>query len=537
MLASSSSAWSVSGLIGAANLGPGGASRNVREANGRRRRLCTATEPRPHRPSTVFAVTATGSARLAELLASTRDSRALPGLAYAVVADGEVVCAGGIGDADVASGRAVDADVAFPIASITKVFTALLAMQLVEAGELELDRPVNERLTSFEISTPRGTAEVTARHLLTHTAGIGQIARWSDLWSRRSRGGARLGTRFAPRLRTDRTVGRKWAYSNAGYIALAALIEDVTRQRFADLLGRRLLAPLDMPRTALAPDGRIEGSNVTRYAADAGGRLTPVEGVLDEPGAGGICAPASELVNLLLALTVGDPQVTRATLAEMMRPGPAYDGIGGMGLGFQCIELDGIELRGHSGNTDGASSGLLIAPDRRIGAVVMTNVYTLAMPGLAARLVLEACGRSQTLARRAPPAPRRDLRGPYRPARGLRTNLQLWAYLGGEVDIVDRDGGLALRGATPLGPFARPIPLEPLDAPSAELVRYRLEVEGVPVVAAFVLGARGVSHLNFGGLLGYFELRRRPRATALRIVAVGCVTVAIAAAAAALIGG
>jgi hypothetical protein len=131
---------------------------------------------------------------------------------------------------------------------------------------------------------------------------------------------------------------------------------------------------------------------------------------------------------------------------------------------------------------------------------------------------------------RAPvtPAPGagRELRGPYRPARGVRTNLQVWAYLGGEIDILEQEDGLALRGATPLGPFSRPLPLRPA---SEDGLRYTLEIEGVPLTAAFARDASGrVTRLRFGGLLGYFEMRRRPRVTAIRAIAAGAAGLALA---------
>jgi hypothetical protein len=276
-----------------------------------------------------------------------------------------------------------------------------------------------------------------------------------------------------------------------------------------------------MPRTAYSPDGRASAPWVSRYEVGDDGTPSPIAPVLDDdPGAGGLCAPAVDLARFLQRITGPDPVVGAETLAEMMRPQAAFAGLGGMGLGFQCVELDGLELRGHSGNTDGASSALFVVPDQRTGVAVLTNCYTLGMPGLAAKALVALCAPAE------PPRANRRPRGgvsplaicgPYRPRRGVRSNIQTWAYLGGELNVVARPGRLALRAASPFGPFNRAIPLELIDeAPS--MVRYRLEIEGVPLTAAFIRGHDGwVTALNFGGLLGFFSLRRRPWITGIRL--------------------
>src|SRR5579862_4894014 len=104
----------------------------------------------------------------------------LGGVALAVVAKGERPSIECVGLAD-GRGRPVAADTVFRIASISKTMTAIGLMQLRDAGLLVLDEPVNKYLKAFHVEPPPGAPEVTFRHLLTHTAGIGELPRLADL--------------------------------------------------------------------------------------------------------------------------------------------------------------------------------------------------------------------------------------------------------------------------------------------------------------------------------------------------------------------
>ena len=99
----------------------------------------------------------------------------IPGAAFILVQDGRVVLAQGYGHADVAAGRAWNPETTvFPIASITKVFTATAAMQLVDRGFIDLNADVNRYLRSVRVP-PTYPEPVTAAHLLSHTAGFDEL--------------------------------------------------------------------------------------------------------------------------------------------------------------------------------------------------------------------------------------------------------------------------------------------------------------------------------------------------------------------------
>src|SRR3712207_2371790 len=99
----------------------------------------------------------------------------IPGLALAVVDGDQIIHLGGYGTAD-QTGRAVTPHTPFVLASVSKPITALAVMQLVEAGKVELDAPVQHYLPAFRLADPAASAQITVRHLFQHTSGMPNTA-------------------------------------------------------------------------------------------------------------------------------------------------------------------------------------------------------------------------------------------------------------------------------------------------------------------------------------------------------------------------
>ena len=179
----------------------------------------------------------------------------LAGLAVAVVHSDacEIGCAGKRS----AGGDAVDTSTVFRIASVTKTITAIGVMQLRDDGRLSLDDPVNDHLRNFRVDPPRGSTPVLLRHLLTHTAGIGEIPSIRDALNRQAWGfdepgseGVDLASLYRGVVRTEVPPGQKWAYTNHGFAILGQVIEDVTGEPLADRMDDRLFSPLGMASTS-----------------------------------------------------------------------------------------------------------------------------------------------------------------------------------------------------------------------------------------------------------------------------------------------
>src|SRR5919199_3951527 len=122
----------------------------------------------------VNAISRAGAPDVAKIDAFVRgqvERHGIPGLALAVVEGDQIIQLGGYGTAD-RSGRAVTPQTPFVIASASKPLTALAVMQLVEAGKVALDAPVQRYLPTFRVADPVASQQITVRHLLTHTSGI-----------------------------------------------------------------------------------------------------------------------------------------------------------------------------------------------------------------------------------------------------------------------------------------------------------------------------------------------------------------------------
>lgn len=167
-----------------------------------------------------------------------------PGIAVAITKGDRVLHVGGYGHDS--SGAAVTASTPMPVASVSKSFTALAVMQLVEAGKMVLDAPVSRYLPDFQIDDSRGV-QITVRELLNQTSGItDRTLREKSLPQPDSLTAAQQRARAAT-LATD--PGTKYAYTNTNYHLAARLVEAGSGQPFADYLRDRVFKPLGMRST------------------------------------------------------------------------------------------------------------------------------------------------------------------------------------------------------------------------------------------------------------------------------------------------
>jgi len=151
-------------------------------------------------------------------LDALRQELKIPGLSAAVVKDGKVVWARGLGYADVEKGIPATPETPYHLASVTKPFAALVIMQLVQEGKLSLDDPVSR----YGVSLPEGD-KITVRHLMSHTSAG--------------------------------TPGARYEYDGNRYGMLSQVIQTATGRSFQEWLFERILQPLDMDNTAPSPAG------------------------------------------------------------------------------------------------------------------------------------------------------------------------------------------------------------------------------------------------------------------------------------------
>ena len=343
------------------------------------------TQTVPFRQVTASA-TAALRAALDARLAALRAKTGIPGISVSIsFADGSV-WQGTAGLADVKAKRPVTADTAFPIASISKTFTAALVLGLVEDGRLGLDARVKPFLPDLAIDPA-----ITVRQLLDHTSGLRDfyfhpridkalLTTPARVWDA-TRSLSYVGKPFAK-------PGVSWHYSNTNYLVLGLLAEAVGRAPVADQLRKRFFTPLGLdhtyyqwveaPRGPLVHSYRFTGASPKLPAIDLsdGTRVVPFTSVVTAAGAAGSIATTSgDLARWARAL-YGGAVLDPATRGEMVddvvltapyKPAVAY------GLGVQVVQVDGHLTLGHSGRFLGARAVVRWLPDEQVAIAVLTN--------------------------------------------------------------------------------------------------------------------------------------------------------------------
>nr|WP_237452975.1 serine hydrolase domain-containing protein [Qipengyuania vulgaris] len=309
-----------------------------------------------------------GSSQVDPFIAAELPESAAPGIAYALVQDGEIT-ARGFGRTARGSDEAVTRDTLFPIGSVTKSFTALAIMQLVEAGELTLDDPVSQHLPVFATGPARG---VTVRQLLNHTSGFSTVQGNSQHGNADA---SQLGLiQYAEQLAQvppANAPGAVWEYSNANYQILGAVIEEVSGQNYSNYIDERIFKPLGMTNSLVVsgpnPAGMATGhrpwfGSVRAYASGDG---YPINA-----SAGGIVASVEDMGRYLAMWLNGEDDILSAnTKSEMvMASGPASPSYG---LGWS-IDAE-HEAVYHIGLVPGAEALVSFRPAEKKGVVVLAN--------------------------------------------------------------------------------------------------------------------------------------------------------------------
>lgn len=296
----------------------------------------------------------------------------LPGVALAVVRHGRVVLARGYGVADLARRTPVRPETPFQILSVTKSFTAVAAMMLVEEGRLALDAPVERYLRDL----PMAWRPVTVRQLLGHTSGIPSISAFerAPCDAGRAPGGYRPGDvlREVACLPLAFAPGERWAYGDTGYYLLGRLIAALAGDTYEAFLRARMFAPLGMADTRLQRRPPLPGvAQGYRWADGRHEAAPPLDPMVDEAN-GALVSTVLDLARWDGALDA-HRLVSAATRDTLWTPVPVRTGAAPYGLGFGLTPFAGRRRVGHTGGGPGGATAFGKFPDERLTVVVLTN--------------------------------------------------------------------------------------------------------------------------------------------------------------------
>ncbi len=359
------------------------------------------------------------------------------GLAVAVVQGGRIRYAEGFGSADPSGTLPVTPQTPFAIGSLTKQFTAAIALQLVEQRKLALDESIARWLPMLP-----NARTITVRELLAQTSGLHDYPYLAEHpWPTTGRIHIAQLLDFMALDRPDFSPGSRWEYSNTNYTALAAIEAAVTSQSYRTLLQRRIFSPLKMSQSGLGFAAQRALRPATPFLTDGSG-ISPVPPArrlsLDlYSGAGGIVSSADDLARWDIALLGGrllDPAMRRLWWS----PGRLADGTTtSYGMGWVVAELDGRRELWHNGYAPGAGGFCFNAlfPKEGLAVVILSNTGSLAAEGDAPLRSLAA-----KLARAALPSAFAERAAPGEDAAVTGRVEALWAaYQAGEPPLAEME--------------------------------------------------------------------------------------------------
>jgi CubicO group peptidase (beta-lactamase class C family) len=338
--------------------------------------------------------------------AQMKDIR-IPGLALGIIQGDQIVYTKGYGVAD-PSGRPVTPQTPFWLASLMKSVTALAVMQQVEAGQVELDAPVQRYIPWFRLADEKASAALTVRHLLNQNSGIS-----SATGNERYPSQAMLDWTPEQKVRelSDNTltypVGTTYQYSNVNYAILALIVETVSGQSFESYVQEHIFNPLEMRHSALYQAEALPLDSAVGYQQWFG---SPVASNVPLPrsgnGSGGLIASAEDMTHYLIAqLNEGRygsmALVSPEGIAELHHPAASLgEGAEFYAMGWEVETVNRLATLSHNGDHGNFHADMVLTSDGW-GIVMMTNVNGLLTAGRQSGI---ATGVASLLRGQQPPA-------------------------------------------------------------------------------------------------------------------------------------
>jgi CubicO group peptidase (beta-lactamase class C family) len=308
----------------------------------------------------------------------------IPGASLAIVEGDQIVHLRGFGRAR-PNGEAPTPQTPFFIGSLTKSFTALAVMQLVEAGKVELDAPVQRYLPWFRVADPQASVEMSVRHLLHQTSGLptssGEtiLADFDNCPDASEHQARALAT-----LVLTRPAGSGFEYSNMNYSLLGLIIEATSGESYAEYVQKQIFTPLGMSHTYSSPDmakenGLAVGHQYWFTVPYAAPNMPIPHGAL--PG-GLLISGAEDMARYLIAHLnggrCGDLQILSSAGIDELHRGVAevsYMGIalGQYGMGWYADKIGQTKLVWHSGILPDFFAYMALLPEQKKGVVLLFN--------------------------------------------------------------------------------------------------------------------------------------------------------------------
>ncbi|MEZ6142212.1 MAG: serine hydrolase domain-containing protein [Zavarzinella sp.] len=313
-------------------------------------------------------------------LASQQQEYGLPAVSIAVVANDRIIWSHGVGFQDQAKRIPADGTTVYRVGSVSKLFTDIAVMQLVDEGKLDIDARVQKYLPDFKPANQFEKA-ITLRQMMTHRSGLIREPPVGSYFDANPPSLAKTVTSMNG-IPLVYEPEKQIKYSNGAIAAVGWAVETVDGRPFAKALRERILQPLGMKNSDFEKTPEIAKKVADAIMWTYQGEIFPAPTFeLGEFPAGCLYSSAEDLANFMRVLmnqgkrdsfTLLKPK----TLQEMFtpqfvpkEPPPPYS----FGLGFVIEQFDGMQRMGHGGAVYGYSTELAFIPERKIGVVVITS--------------------------------------------------------------------------------------------------------------------------------------------------------------------
>ncbi len=316
---------------------------------------------------------------------SVRNVWEVPGVAIAVVKDGEIIYSGGCGTKELGKDDPVNTETLFCLGSSTKAFTSFAAGLLVDEGVLDWRKPISDYIPWFRLKDENASQNVDVLDLLTHRSGLPKHPLCREIQP----GSKKEFVKRVGYLNNSGGLRERWQYSNINYIIVTCIIEEITGKSWNEYYKENIFEPLEMSRTYCNVAGAIEDGNIAKPYLEKDTVIEKMGYYHDSilSGAGTIYSNVDDMANwLIMHLNKGiyneNQLMNQRTISSMHIPHSAtpwpvsYPELfyNSYGLGWFVTSYRGHLHIHHGGVLMGYSAMVSFMPEYNAGVVVLANL-------------------------------------------------------------------------------------------------------------------------------------------------------------------
>lgn len=309
------------------------------------------------------------SAQIDDYIKTEMQRQKIPGISLAIVRNGKIDLLKSYGFSNLEHEVRVKPETVFQSGSIGKQFTAAAILILVQEGKLSLDDKISKHLTD----TPESWKDITVRHLLNHTAGMGDYPADFDLRRNLTEDEYFAVIKSVP---LTNQPGTNWDYSNLGYVTLGTLIRKITGKFYGDFLAERIFQPLGMKTARVISEADIIPNRAAGYRL-VKGELKNQEWVSPSTNTtadGSLYLTILDLAKWDAALYTDQP-LKQAARDEMWTPVRLKGSSKGYGFGWFTDTMHGRRIVFHGGAWQGFKSFIIRFPNDKLSIIFLANSW------------------------------------------------------------------------------------------------------------------------------------------------------------------